>query len=79
MLLSLSFNIVFLTANVQPATATCPSRTGQPFHHGRCETCNQRSQEQEISWARWYLPRDFEKWWQTSANNAFLYIHDMLE
>ena len=27
-----------------------------PFHHGRCETCNQRSQEQEISWARWHPP-----------------------
>jgi len=41
---------------IQPATATCPSRTGQPFHHGRCETCNQRSQEQETSWARWHPP-----------------------
>ena len=64
---------------IQPATATCPSRTGQPFHHGRCQICNQRSQEQEISWARWDPPRDFEKWWQTSANGAFPHIHDILE
>ena len=33
----------------------------------------------KISWARWHSPRDFEKWWQTSANGVFPHIHDVLE
>jgi len=49
-----------LFGSIQPATATCPSRAGLPFRHGRCETCNQRSQEQEISWARWHPPENLK-------------------
>jgi len=49
-----------------------------PFHHERCPTCNQRSQEQEVPWTRWHSTRDSQKWWQTSANGALSHSHKLL-
>lgn len=42
---------------IQLAAATCPSRSGQPCHLGRSETCqDQKCQDQEIPWERWQSP-----------------------
>jgi len=76
----------------QPAHVNCSALSSQQqlpllqeldshftMEDARCDTCNKRSQEQEIYWARCHSSRDFEKWWQTSANGAFPHIHELLE